>query len=461
MKNKNVLVIGAARTGIAATRLLLNHGFNVTLTDTKSMDAVKDYSQEIAEEIENLKDSYPEVFKLVLGEQINPDSCTEFDLIIPSPGVPETIPVLQKAVEEGIEIISEPELAYRLSSTPFIAITGTNGKTTTTTLTGEIFKRFNDNSYVVGNIGDAICNYVDQVDENGIFITEIGSFQLDGTKAFKPKGSVILNITPDHLDRHKTMENYINAKAKVFKNQDNTDFTVINIDDPILRELVDNDQVVRKYISLREDVTDGAQLKDDSLILKDNGEEIFVSKVKDIGIKGPHNLQNALAAASLAYFYGVPVEIIKEALESFKGVEHRQEFVATINGVDYINDSKGTNTDAAITALNAMEKPVILIAGGYDKKESYDNLSEKIKENTKKVILFGKTSEDIQNNLKMHGYENSTIVQSLEEATTLAHDLAEEGDVVLLSPACASWDMFQDYEQRGRKFKNLVKSYLD
>lgn len=451
-----VLVIGAARSGVAAAKLLLNHGYSVVLTDNRKEEDIKKEFPMIIDDFNNLVKGKDNSLELLFGEQISPARLKEFDFIVPSPGVPETIPIIVKADDEEVPIYSEPELSYQLSNTPFIAITGTNGKTTTTTLVGEIFKNAGADSYVVGNIGDAICNYVDKTNENSVFVTEIGSFQLDRTSTFKPKGALILNITPDHLDRHKTMENYINAKAKIFRNQDANDFLVLNDDDLNTRDLAKDSEVKKLYISLDHSVPNGAYLEDNVLKISNNNEIIDVISADDLGIKGKHNIQNALGAILLAYHYGIPLDVIQSTLKEFKGVEHRQEIVATIDGTTYINDSKGTNTDAAIIALDAMIKPVHLIAGGYDKREDYTKFSKKVKEKVKKVYLLGKTAHDISKSLDENGFKNYEIFSTFEEAVNKAKEESGADEIVLLSPACASWDMFDNFEQRGQLFKDLV-----
>ncbi len=455
--NKKILVIGAARSGLAATRLLLNHGYSVVLTDNRDPEAIAKEFPMIEQDLKKLVNKKNQSLELVFGEQINPERLNEFEFIVTSPGVPETVPIIQEADKAGVQILAEPELAYRFSKTPFIAITGTNGKTTTTTLTGEIFKNSGRETKVVGNIGDAVSNHVDKTDENAIFVTEIGSFQLSRCYDFKPEGSLILNITPDHLDRHKTMQNYINAKARIYQSQDENDFVILNLDDKNTKNLAQNSPVKKYYISLKQEVTNGAYLKDGQCYLKINNKTIPLISQEEIAIKGLHNVQNVLGASLLTYLAGVDLNVIQQTLKEFKGVEHRQEVVGEFNGIKYINDSKGTNTDAAIIAIDAMDRPTILIAGGYDKKEDYTKFAKKIKEKVKQVILLGVTKDDIKNSLENEDYHNYILTESFEEAVATAKENAQNGDVVLLSPACASWDMFDNYEQRGELFKQLVR----
>ncbi|MDO4288894.1 MAG: UDP-N-acetylmuramoyl-L-alanine--D-glutamate ligase [Eubacterium sp.] len=452
--DKKVLVIGAARSGVAVSQLLMNHGKHVILTDNRAEDLVLAEFPQIRAQMKALEDKGIET---VFGRQIDPSVVAELEQIVMSPGVPLTIPVIVAAKEAGIPVIGEVELCYQLTKTPFIAITGTNGKTTTTTLTGEIFAASGRKTYTVGNIGDPISNYVDEAAPEDIFVSEISAFQLETIVDFRPRGAAILNLSPDHLDRYGKMENYVAAKARIFENQGEGDFLVLNADDAQVYALGQNAKCEKYYFSLDKKVAKGAYTMDGIIYINDGVNSLMVCPVAEVGIKGPHNIQNALAAAVLAYFSGVSIEVIAQTLRTFKGVEHRQEFVATVQGVDYINDSKGTNTNATITALNAMTKPVILIAGGYDKKESYDGLMDVAMDKVKRMILLGDTASDIEACAARKGYLNTVRVKDYEEAVRVAAGCAVPGDVVLLSPACASWDMFDNYEIRGQVFKDLVK----
>lgn len=451
------MVIGAARSGVAVARLLIQEKKQVILTDNRPEDVVLAEFPQIRNEMKQLEDAGVET---VFGVQFTPQRLDEVEEIVVSPGVPLTIPVIQAAYERGIAVTGEIELAYRSTQTPFFAITGTNGKTTTTALTGEIFKSGGINTYVVGNIGDPVCNYVLESGPKDVFVAEISAFQLDTITDFCPVGAAILNFSPDHLDRYGTMENYVNAKARIFENQRETkgDFLVLNADDPLVCEKGEAAQCQKYYFSNTKKVALGAYVQKNMIYINNGNAVLSVCDVDEMGIKGPHNVQNALAAVCLAYFSGcVDVESIARALKSFKGVEHRQEFVATINGVDYINDSKGTNTNAAITALNAMTKPVVLIAGGYDKHENYDAFIDVVCKKVKRLILIGDTAKEIEKTARAKNYLNTIHVSDYEEAVRVASGCAVSGDVVLLSPACASWDMFDNYEIRGKMFKDLVK----
>ena len=452
--SEKILVIGAARSGVAVSKLLMDNGKAVVLTDNRPEDVVLAEFPQVRETLAELEEKGIET---VFGRQIDTGVINEIDRVVTSPGVPLTIPIIAEAYRCGVPVIGEAELAYCMTKAPFVAITGTNGKTTTTTLTGEIFKNSGRKTYTVGNIGDPISNYVMEAAPEDVFVTEISAFQLETINKFRPAASAILNLSPDHMDRYGTMENYIAAKARIFENQRGEDFLVLNADDEQVCELGRQAQCRKYYFSLDKKVAQGAYAMDGGIFINDNESVIPICRIEEMGIKGPHNVQNALAATVLAYFMGVDVVSIAETLKSFGGVEHRQEFVANIGGVDYINDSKGTNTNAAIVALNAMTKPVILIAGGYDKKEDYSEFSEVVRKKVKRMVLVGATASQIEETAESQGYYNTVRVGDYDEAVKVASECAAPGDVVLLSPACASWDMFDNFEIRGQVFKDLVK----
>lgn len=452
--SEKILVIGAARSGVAVSKLLMDCGKAVVLTDNRPEDVVLAEFPQVRETLAELEEKGIET---VFGRQIDTKVINEIDRVVTSPGVPLTIPIIAEAYRCGVPVIGEAELAYCMTKAPFVAITGTNGKTTTTTLTGEIFKNSGRKTYTVGNIGDPISNYVMEAAPEDVFVTEISAFQLETINKFRPVASAILNLSPDHMDRYGTMENYIAAKARIFENQRGEDFLVLNADDEQVCELGRQAQCRKYYFSLDKKVAQGAYAMDGGIFINDNESVIPICRIEEMGIKGPHNVQNALAATVLAYFMGVDVVSIAETLKSFGGVEHRQEFVATIDGVDYINDSKGTNTNAAIVALNAMTKPVILIAGGYDKKEDYSEFIEVVRKKVKRMVLVGATASQIEETAESQGYYSTVRVGDYDEAVKVASECAAPGDVVLLSPACASWDMFDNFEIRGQVFKDLVK----
>lgn len=459
-----VLIIGAARTGAAAAKLLLNHGDDVVLTDNRETNAVVKEFPEAKDDLEELAKMGGERFETVFGSQFPAARVSEFDYILTSPGVPPTIPVIKEALAQGKDVVTDLEVAYNLSPADFVAITGTNGKTTTTTLTGEIFRDAGVKTEVVGNIGLPVSHYVEDSKKGDVFVTEISAFQLDGIRKFKPKGALVLNISPDHLDRYGVIENYIAAKKRISMNQGPEDFLILNQDDPVVREFAKDEPVRRLFIStegaLADDVS-GAYYRDGELYIKDEEQIIPLISEEELGIKGIHNVQNALGAAALSYFYGLPIEKIRETLARFKGVEHRQEYITTKKGVRYINDSKGTNTNAAIIALNAMTTPVVLIAGGYDKHEDYTDFVEAMKGKVHTLVLLGQTKHDIEACAREHGFDNIVMCETFEEAVTRASEAARPGDTVLLSPACASWGMFDNYEVRGDEFRRLALELAD
>lgn len=444
------LIIGAARSGLAVTKLLLDLNEKVILTDPRGEDV-------ILREYPHLK-KYQEspFFQSLLGQQPDLEILGEIKECIISPGVPLTIPIIQEAYKKDIPVTGEVELAHRLTKTPFYAVTGTNGKTTTTSLLGEIFKASGRKTFVVGNIGDPISNYVKESRKEDVFITEISSFQLQTIQDFSPRTAAILNITPDHLDRHLTMENYIQAKGRIFENQTQDDYLVYNADDELVVQLVEKAVSKPVKFSYKKPVDFGAYCQDGLIFIKDDQGTFEICREDELGIIGPHNTMNAMAAILVAYLNGVAVATIVGVLKSFKGVAHRLEFVGCFKGVDYINDSKGTNTDATMTAIRAMKKPIILLAGGYDKKEDYSNLMKLIKKKVKKLIVLGETADHLMAAAREKDFLQVTKVDNYNEAVAVAIKEALEGDVVLLSPACASWDMFENYEIRGDLFKELV-----
>lgn len=445
IKDKKVLVIGAAVTGVPVVRQLHNLGAKIILNDFKKVDELN----EVIMEIEQLP------VRLVAGG--HPIGLAEeCDFVVISPGVPLDIPLVQKAKALGKEVISEIELAYRLTSTPIAAITGTNGKTTTTALLGEIMQASGRKTYITGNIGRAMIQEVENAKPEDVFVLEVSSFQLESTSSFKPKVAAILNITPDHLNRHKTMENYINTKCKVFDNQDDGDFTILNGDDPETIKLADRTKGKVLLFSRKREVPQGAYVENGFIVIRlGNKKDTIIHKDK-IYILGDHNLENALAAALMAYCMGVEPTVIAETLESFKGVEHRIEYVKELDGVVYYNDSKGTNTDASIKAIEAMKRPTLIIAGGYDKGSEFDDFIKAFGNVIKHMVLIGKTADKLETTARKYGFINIHRAKDLREAVRKCQELAEPGDSVLLSPACASYDMFTNYEERGRLFKQYV-----
>lgn len=445
-KNKYVLILGLARSGSAAAIKLSNLGAHVTISDIKPRETFENTDVLESKGIKLVFEGHP----LTLL-----DNC---DLLVLSPGIPSDIEIVTEAKKRNIPVISELELGYRFAASPIIAITGTNGKTTTTTLIGEILKNDGKRVAVAGNIGTPLVSEVEKTLENDYLVVEVSSFQLENILYFKPKISIILNITEDHLNRHKTLENYVNIKARIFENQTEEDYTILNYDDAVVRELARYAKSDVWFFSRKDVVRHGACIENDMIVIKNKGKTYPIAKVDEIGIKGSHNLENALAAACSTYLANSKVSSIAKTLKSFRGIEHRLEFVAEINGIKFINDSKATNPDAAQKAIEAVDGPIILIAGGYDKKSDYTDFVKSFDGKVKKLILIGETADAIENAAIKQGFLNVEKVNSLKEAVMCGYRAASCEDTVLLSPACASWDMFANFEERGRLFKEAVNS---
>lgn len=444
LKGKNILILGLGRSGIAAAIKVSELGANVIANDNR--DTIKN--------IDSIK---PYVKNIVLGNHPL-ELLKNCDLIIVSPGVPDNIDILEKAREKNIPIISELELGYRLVKSPIIAITGTNGKTTTTTLIGEILKNDGKKVIIAGNIGTPLVEEVNNDKEANYIVLEVSSFQLQNIMHFRPKISVILNITEDHLNRHKTFDRYISAKAKILKNQNKNDFTVLNADDDIVSSFANYSKANVVFFSRKKELDEGVYVKDGVIVVKRNGSILPVLKSDELGIKGKHNLENALAAICVGVILGINLNTIAETLKVFRGVEHRLEYVTTISGVRFINDSKGTNPDASIKAIEAIDGPLILIAGGYNKNSDFSDFVKAFEDKVKELILIGETAHVIGKEAKKCGFSSINFATSMHDAVFLAYKLSQPGDTVLLSPACASWDMFKSFEERGRVFKDAVYS---
>ncbi|HAS91684.1 MAG TPA: UDP-N-acetylmuramoyl-L-alanine--D-glutamate ligase, partial [Clostridiales bacterium] len=351
------------------------------------------------------------------------------------------------------------EAAYRVTNSPIVSITGTNGKTTTTTLIGEMVRESGKPYKVTGNIGFGIYYDALTAKEEEILVAEVSSFQLAGTSKYKPHISVLTNITPDHLDYHHTVENYIEAKFKNVINQDENDYAILNYEDETIRNYSDKIKAKKIFFSSERILEDGIFLEKGQMFYGTGNNKVFIINTKDIFIPGKHNLENAMAAGGAAIALGIDVMVISKVLREFKGVEHRLEFTGEYKKVKFYNDSKGTNPDASIKAIQGIEKPIILIAGGYDKKSSYDDFIKAFDNKVKALILLGQTAEDIQKCALKYGFENIYRVETMDEAVKKSFELAEEGDNVVLSPACASWGMYPNYEVRGRDFKERVEYY--
>ena len=447
-KGKKVLVCGLARSGIASAVLLIGLGAEVTVQDILG-------EEELARQNIDLDGLKQKGVRLYLGQ--NPDGILhKYDLLVLSPGIPTNLAFIEKARELGIPVRGEIELAYDLCPCPIIAVTGTNGKTTTVALTGEIMEGCAGDVAVVGNIGIPFTEKVSALKPDSLVVAEISSFQLETVHSFRPHISAVLNLTPDHLDRHGTLENYQAIKEKIFENQQTSDFTILNYDDEYCRDMATRTKAKVVYFSLNHELEEGFFYRDGSLRIRMDGFDEKIVGKKDLNILGSHNIENALAASAMAYCAGAGLEVIRKGLRTFQAVEHRIEFVKMVDGVSYYNDSKATNTDAAIKSIEAMESPIILIGGGYDKKVDFSPWVGRFKGRVKYLILLGATAEQIMETCEKYDFHKYRLVETLRQAVTLASQKAGPGDCVLLSPACASWGMFKDYEERGRQFKELV-----
>ena len=447
--SKRVLVIGAARSGLAAVDFLCNHGYSVILTDMSP-----EADEAVLAHLRQLK------VQMIWGEQ--PDvSALRPDFIVISPGIALTIPPAVAAKEMGIPIINETELAFCSARASFVAITGTNDKTTTTSLLGELLKNEQHQVVVGGNIGLPLVSIAESLGEEDLIVAEMSSFQLETTVTIKPKVALMLNLTPDHLDRHGDMQGYLEAKAKIFANQDEGDYLILNADDAYLAPLAKQARSQVIFFSRQHILKEGVFLRGNTVVFCHDGKETSICQKEEIAIKGAHNLENAMAAIAAAMVLGVAPERIREVLQTFAGVEHRLEPVRKWHGVLFVNDSKGTNPDSTMKALEAYDEPLILIAGGKNKGSDFSDLAQLIARKVKQVILIGQAKEELRAALAACGYEQVVMCDTYEEVVRLATELAEPGDVVMLSPACASWDMFNSYEERGRLFKKLVNALAE
>ena len=446
---KKALVCGMARSGIAAAKLLNRLGARVTLQDMKKRE-------EISADVLALEGQ-----GIVLYTGANPDeiACAQ-DLIVLSPGIPCDLPFIAAAENAGIEVISEVELAYRLTPCPITAITGTNGKTTTTTLTGEIMKTAYSGTAVVGNIGVPYSEEVERLTEKDWVVAEISSFQMEKAKEFHPHISAVLNITPDHLNRHKTMDVYIAMKERVFAKQTAEDFCILNHGDETCRKMADKTAAKVFFFDSSETLAEGIYLDGDAIEVRWGAINETLIHVDELQILGVHNYENVMAAAAMGICAGIALDTIRTVLKGFAGVAHRIEYVATVDGVDYYNDSKGTNVDASIRAVLAMKKPSVLIGGGYDKGSSFDEWTKLFPGRVKHLVLIGVTAPKVRASAEKFGFTAISDCETFAEAVDLCREKAEDGDCVLLSPACASWGMFDNYEQRGDMFKEQVRGYL-
>lgn len=448
LKGKKVLVFGAGKSGIGAADLLGSAGAQPVIYDGNT-----DLDKEAVLHKTNGKYT-PEIWAGDFPER----ALDSLDLVVLSPGVPTDLPLVKSFYEKGLPVWSEVELAYRTGKGEVLAITGTNGKTTTTALLGKIMGDARESVFVVGNIGTAYTSKSLEMREDSVTVAEISSFQLETIDQFRPKVSAILNITEDHLNRHHTMEEYIRVKELITKNQGPEDVCVLNYEDEVLRKFGENIVPKVVYFSSLRKLDQGIYLDGDQIILKTEKEEIPIVKTGELKILGRHNHENVMAAAAMAYYAGVSVESIRKSVCEFVAVPHRIEYVTEKNGVAYYNDSKGTNPDAAIKGIQAMNRPTLLIGGGYDKKSSYDEWIESFDGKVRYLVLIGQTKEKIKAAAERLGFTDIILCEDLKEAVQVCAEKANPGDAVLLSPACASWGQFDNYEQRGDMFKEYVKA---
>lgn len=446
LKGKRVLVAGCGISGIGAAQLLCKAGARPILFDTNE----NLQKEEIYKKLPQSADC--EIILGTLPKEIG----DEIAFAVLSPGVPCDADFVEEFRARGWNVIGEIELAYRFEQGRLIAITGTNGKTTTTALTGKIMEDYLKNVFVVGNIGNAYTKEVLSTSKDSVTVAEISSFQLETIQDFKPHISAILNITPDHLNRHHTMENYVAVKESITKNQTKEDYCILNYEDPYAGEFQKKCPATVIWFSSKRELENGYFLKDDVICRATDGNVKQLLNIHDMKLLGIHNVENVMAAIAMTTAFGVPMESILHTVKEFRAVEHRIEYVATKRGVDYYNDSKGTNPDAAIRGIKAMTRPTVLIGGGYDKQSTYDEWIESFDGKVKYLVLLGQTRDKIAACARKHGFDNIIMADSLQEAVEICASKAIPGDAVLLSPACASWGMFPNYEVRGKMFKELV-----
>ncbi len=446
-KNKSVLVVGMAKSGVSAGFLLQKLGADVLLYDRKKIED-EHIDRLIAQGAADCREGDPK------------EAAEKADMLVLSPGVPPKQDFILQAEAEGKEVISEIELGYLTAKAEFVCIGGTNGKTTTTALTGEIFKNGGRNTYVLGNIGVPICDSSLDTREGDVIVAETAALQLEKIKTFHSRAAVICNITEDHMDRFGTMEYYTACKMRQFENMTMRDFAVMNLDDPITAAKSRDIKNARVLLfSRKREVENGAFLREGMIVFRLDGREQEVCRADEVKIPGAHNTENALAAVCLSMCMGIAKDAVAYTLKTFPGVEHRIEFVRTVNGVTFFNDSKGTNPDSTIKAIETMKAPTILILGGYDKHSEFDELFRRFTGNIAGVVLLGATREKLLAAANKAGYQNVFLAESFQDAVDQAYRVCPEGGNVLLSPACASWDMFENFEQRGRVFKEIASKY--
>jgi UDP-N-acetylmuramoylalanine--D-glutamate ligase len=445
---KRISVLGMARSGLACAELLKNMGADVFVSDAKARELLSDQISRL-EEMGIAFETGGHTQRVV----------TDKDFLVVSPGVRPDVPILTQAENSGLPIFSEIEVAYWLTDAKIVGVTGSNGKTTTVTLLGEILREDGRECQVGGNIGVPFSGIVEEISPQGTIVLELSSFQLERIEEFRPHIASVLNITPDHLDRHPDMKSYVEAKLRVLENQTLDDFVVLNADDDESAKFVSYGKSRKVFFSTQKELDQGAFVRKGRLIARQNGKETEIMETGEIGIKGPHNLSNAAAACAICGILGVSAESTRGALRVFSGVEHRLEKVATVSGVTFVNDSKATNVDSVWYALQSVAPPIILIAGGKDKGGDFRRLAELVSKNVKALILIGEAEGKIREALA--DLVPTLHADSLQEAVELGFKKASPDDTILLSPGCASFDMFKDYEHRGRVFKTRVKELAD
>jgi UDP-N-acetylmuramoylalanine--D-glutamate ligase len=443
LKDKRVLVVGLGKSGVASALFLKAQGARVTVSDAKS-------PKDLSDQIPVLLDQGITVETGGHGER----TFREQDLIVVSPGVPVDAPLLVQARALGESVIGEIELAAQFLPGTIVAITGSNGKTTTTTLAGEILTASGFSALVGGNIGTPAISFADRATRDTVIVLEVSSFQLETIDKFRPRVAVVLNVTPDHLDRHRTVDAYVDAKARIFENQRGDDFAVLNADDSTCVAMAARTRAQVFWFSRQKEVERGAWVRDGNILFREKAQQREIMQVSEIPLKGAHNVENVLAAVCAGSLMGCAPEKIRKAVTSFRAVEHRLEYVATIRGVDYYNDSKATNVDATIKAIESFSANVHVILGGKDKGSDYSVLNDLLRQRVKRVYTIGAAAGKIESQIK--GVE-VVHAETLENALRKADAAAEAGDVVLLAPACSSFDQFKSYEHRGQVFKEIVR----
>lgn len=448
MTGQKVLVVGAGLSGLSAAGFLAAKGARVTITDNRTRE-------QLGPELNVLHD---QGVQLVLGDypDLGPGS---FDLLIVSPGVPLTAHPVAAARGAGIPVLGELELAFRFARAPLVAVTGTNGKTTTTALLGEIFQAAGYRTLVGGNIGLPLVERVEQYGLDDLIVAEVSSFQLETVELFRPRVALITNLAPDHLDRHGTMEQYIAAKARIFARQGPGDDTVLNYDDPRVRALAGATRGRVIFFSSRHILSKGVFVRDGHIVTRLGEQENIIAATTTLALPGPHNLENALGAVAAATLLGVSPATLAATLQSFAGVAHRLELVAEINGVKYINDSKGTNPEASMNALASFDQPIILLAGGRNKGNDFTSFARQVRERVRLLVVLGECAREMEAAARQAGCTAILRAPDFPAAVQMAHQNARPGEVVLLSPACASWDMFRNYEERGDLFRTIVRRF--